>query len=167
MDKNWSINKKISFFGYYQGVLSLVFAIGSILSSFIIKKYAQKNMLQISNQIIIISLISIVLTALINIKSPLIITIAFLPFIIGHIIPSNLLYPICLDLMPHAKGSITAILQGGRLIFASISLQIAGYFYDGTFRNVGIIISCFIFITIILMFFVIKNIFTAKNYSYI
>jgi hypothetical protein len=63
--------------------------------------------------------------------NPLIITLAFLPFVIGQIIPSNILYPLYLNLMPEEKGRLTALIQGGRLIFASIGLQIARYFYDG------------------------------------
>lgn len=147
----------LSHFGYYQGVLSLVFAVGSLLSGLIINKYNQKSMLYVSNLIFIASLITINLVTVFNSTSPLFITLAFIPFIIGQIIPSNLLYPLCLNLMSHAKGRITAVLQGGRLIFASLSLQLAGYFYQGTFRNIGIIITCFIFITVIILFFVIKT----------
>ena len=47
--------------------------------------------------------------------------------------------------MPQAKGRVSAIIQGGRLIFAALSLQIAGYFYQGSFQNIGIIITGFIF----------------------
>lgn len=147
----------LSHFGYYQGVLALVFAIGSLLSGLIINKYSQKSLLNVSNLIFIASLISITLVTVFNSASPLLITLAFIPFIIGQIFPSNLLYPLSLNLMPYAKGRVSAILQGGRLILASLSLQMAGYFYQGTFTNIGIIITCFIVIAVILLFFVIKN----------
>ena len=80
-----------------------------------------------------------------------------MPFVIGQIVPSNVLYPLYLNLMPEAKGRLTAVIQGGRLIIASCALQVAGYFYQGTFFNIGIIISSVIFVGIIAMVFVIKK----------
>ncbi len=147
----------LSHFGYYQGVLALVFAIGSILFGLIMHRYKHKRMLTIAIKISIVSLISIALATLLNNASPLLITLAFLPFIISQIIPSNLLVPLCLNFIPQAKGKISAVLQGSRLIFAALSLQIAGYFYQGSFRNIGIIIAIFIFMVIITQLFVIKN----------
>jgi adenylate kinase family enzyme len=40
---------------------------------------------------------------------------------------------------------------------AALSLQLAGYFYQGSFQNIGIIIIAFIFLTVLTLFFVIKN----------
>ena len=147
----------LSHFGYYQGVLALVFALGSVLFGLIMHRYEQKKMLYVSSKIYIVSLIVIASITFINSMNPLIITLAFLPFIISQIIPSNMLVPLCLNFIPHAKGRVSAILQGSRLIFASLSLQVAGYFYTGSFRNIGIIVSGFIVMVIITQFFVIKN----------
>lgn len=147
----------LSHFGYYQGSFALVFALGSILFGLIINRYDQKEMLYTANQIFIVSLMSVALVTFFHSSNPLLITLAFLPFVIGQIIPSNILYPLCLNLMPEAKGKITAIIQGGRLIFASLSLQIAGYFYHKSFHNIGIIIIGFITIGIILLHFVVNN----------
>jgi DHA1 family bicyclomycin/chloramphenicol resistance-like MFS transporter len=59
--------------------------------------------------------------------------------------------------MPQAKGRINPILQGSRLVFSALYLQIAGHFYEGSFRNIGIIIAVFILLTVITLFFVITN----------
>lgn len=59
--------------------------------------------------------------------------------------------------MPNAKAKVSAILQGSQLLFVALSLQIAGYFYQGSFRNTGIIISIFILMIIVTQFFVIRN----------
>ncbi|EKD70667.1 MAG: hypothetical protein ACD_46C00449G0001, partial [uncultured bacterium] len=149
----------LAHFGYYQGVLALVFASGSIVYGLIIRSsdYNQEKMLYVSIQILAISLIIIILVAVLDSFNPLLITLAFLPFIVGQIIPSTILYPLCLNFMPQAKGRVSAIIQGGRLIFAALGLQIAGYFYQGSFQNVGIIISSFIFIAVITLFFVMQN----------
>jgi DHA1 family bicyclomycin/chloramphenicol resistance-like MFS transporter len=147
----------LSHFGYYQGVLALVFGLGSILFGLIIARYDQKKMLYVSSQIFIVGFMSIVLIAFLDSPPPLLITLAFLPFIIGGIIPSVILQPLCLNFMPQAKGRVSAIIQGGRLVLSSLGLQLAGYYYGGSFRNIGIIIACFILLAIITLFFVIKN----------
>jgi len=147
----------LSHFGFYQGAFALVFALGSILFGLIMHRYQQKKMLYVSSKIYITSLISIALVTFLDSPNPLLITLAFIPFIISQIIPSNMLVPLCLSFIPQSKGKVSAILQGSRLIFAALSLQIAGYFYQGSFRNIGIIISIFILMVIISQFFVIKN----------
>src|SRR3990167_128757 len=146
-------------FGYYQGVLALIFAIGSILYGFIIKNsnHNLKNMLSITLWIFIVSIIMLVALIISNSENPVWITFAIIVFVIGQIIPSTLLYPICLNFIPQAKGRASAILQGGRLIVTAIGLQIAGFFYVGSFQNIGIIISSFILIAVIMLFFVIRN----------
>ena len=59
--------------------------------------------------------------------------------------------------MPQVKGRVSALIQGGRLILTSLGLQIAGYCYQGSFRNIGLIIISFILMAVITLFFVIKN----------
>ncbi|OJW49165.1 MAG: hypothetical protein BGO67_10790 [Alphaproteobacteria bacterium 41-28] len=147
----------LAHFGYYQGALAFVFALGSISFGLIVTRFDSKKMLYISAFIFIISLIIMALVTFVNSSNPLLITLAFLVFIIGGIIPSVILQPLCLNFIPQAKGRISAILQGGRLVFAAFSLQIAGYFYQGSFRNIGIIIIVFIVLMIITLFFIIKN----------
>jgi DHA1 family bicyclomycin/chloramphenicol resistance-like MFS transporter len=92
-----------------------------------------------------------------NSHNPLIITLAFIPFIISQIIPSNILFPLCLSYMPQAKAKVSAVLQGSRLIFSALSLQLVGYFYQGTFQNIGLIIGVFIFIMIITQWVIIRK----------
>ncbi len=152
-----SLGVSLSHFGYYQGVLALVFALGSVLFGLIMHRYKLNKMLAISSKISIASLVSVAWATFLNSPNPLLITLAFIPFIIGQIIPSNMLVPLCLNFMPQAKAKISAILQGSRLIFAALSLQLAGHFYQGSFRNIGIIISSFILAIIVSQFFVLKN----------
>lgn len=152
-----SLGVDLNHFGFYQGSIAFTFALGSLLFGFIIHKYDHKKYLILANLIFVMSLITIMLVTFLDGKDPLIITLAFIPFVIGQITPGYILYPLYLNLMPEAKGRLTAIIQGGRLIFASIGLQIAGYFYDNTFHNIGIIVSCFVFSAIIVMLFVLKN----------
>jgi DHA1 family bicyclomycin/chloramphenicol resistance-like MFS transporter len=153
------LHVSLAHFGYYQGALAFIFAIGSVLYGLIIRHadFNQKKMLVLSLQILVISLIIITIVTLIDNKNPLIITLAFLPFIISQIIPSVILYPLSLTLLPHAKAKVSAVIQGARLILTAVGLQIAGYFYQGSFQNIGIILIGFIVVAVITLFFVINN----------
>lgn len=147
----------LAHFGYYQGSLALTFALGCLLFGFIINRYDQKKLLSVANIIFIFSFMTIMVVTFWNGSNPLVVTLAFIPFVIGQIIPSNILYPLYLNLMPEAKGRLTALIQGGRLIFASIGLQLAGYFYNGSFHNIGVIVASFVAAGIITMLFVLKQ----------
>ncbi len=147
----------LTHFGYYQGSLALVFALGSLFFGFIIHRFNHEKLLSVANQIFILSLIAILYVAFWNSHNALFITFAFILFVIGQIIPGNILYPLYLNLMPDAKGRLTALIQGGRLIFASIGLQLAGFFYDGSFHSIGIIVGSIILMGIIVMIYVIKQ----------
>ncbi len=151
------LHVSLAHFGYYQGVLALVFALGSVLFGLIMHTFSQEKILQAASKIYMVSLISIGFITITNSFNPLIITIAFLPFIISQIIPSNILVPICMNFIPHAKGKISAVLQGSQLIFSALSVALAGHFYQGSFQNIGMIISAFILMATITHFLVIKN----------
>ena len=151
------LHVSLTHFGYYQGALALVFAVGSVTLGLILNKFDQKKLLYASNYIFLIGLLSIAWITIQNSHNPLLITLAFLPFIIGQIIPSIILYPLCLNFIPEAKGRVSAVLQGSRLILCALSLQLAGLYYNGTFQNIGLIIISFIFIAVVMLFLVIKN----------
>jgi DHA1 family bicyclomycin/chloramphenicol resistance-like MFS transporter len=119
-------------------------------------------MVYIGNGIFIMGLLAMSYITTVNTHNPLLITLCFIPFIIGQIIPGAILSPICLNFIPEAKGRASALMQSGRLIICSMSLQLAAYFYDGSFRSVGIILSTFIFMAIIMLFAVLNNTYLMK-----
>lgn len=154
-----NLGVSLSHFGYYQGVLALVFAIGSIMFGLIIKniQYEHRTVLRVAACILVVSLLILIFVTFIDKPSPLLITLGFLPFIVGQIIPSNILYPLCLNFIPHSKARVSAVIQGGRLILTSIGVQLAGYFYIGSFQNIGIILIGFILMGIVSLYFVMNN----------
>jgi DHA1 family bicyclomycin/chloramphenicol resistance-like MFS transporter len=89
----------LNYFGYYQGSLALTFALGSLVFGLIIHRYDQKKLLSFANKIFILSFITIMFVTFGSGSNPLLITLAFLPFVIGQIIPSNILYPLYLILI--------------------------------------------------------------------
>lgn len=152
-----NLGVSLNHFGYYQGVMALVFALGSIAFGFAIYNFNHKKLLSISNQILLISLLFIIVLVISNSISPFFITLAFVIFVIGQIIPSNILYPLYINLMPNAKARLTAIAQGSRLIISSLGLQIASWFYDGTFLSIGITAGIFILIAFVMKYFVLRQ----------
>lgn len=144
-------------YGLYQGFLVLVFAIGSIIFGLSMHKYNQAKALFLTNQIFIIGLITILVATFVDNRSALFITLCFMPFVIGQIIPCTILYPLCINFMPKYKGRITATVQGARLLLTAIALQIVGYFYNKSFESVGLVMSIFMLIAIITLFRVIKS----------
>ncbi len=105
----------------------------------------------------LIGVICITVITYLDVRNPLIITLAFIPYSIGTIIPNVILYPICLNLIPHAKGRVSALGKGAHLALTAVCLEFTGYYYHESFRNIGIIITCIIIIAIITLFFVLKN----------
>ncbi|NNM59968.1 MAG: MFS transporter [Legionellales bacterium] len=152
-----SLRVSLAHFGYYQGILALVFGLGSLGFGLIIHQFEQKKILYFASQIFIVSLITIGFTTLFDSHNPLLITLALLPFIIGQIIPSNILYPLSLNILPEAKGKVSAVIQGSRLLLTALSLQLAGYFYSGSFQSIGVLILGFILMALMTLFLVIKN----------
>ncbi len=141
-----SLGVPISQFGYYQGTLAFVFALSSFVAIFIIDKFDQKLLLNISSKICVLSLIMTIIVTYFNITNPILITLSLIPFYIGTVIPFAIIYPLTLSYMPEAKSKVSAMTQILRLIFVAICLEVSGYFYDGSFQNIGIVM---IFITIL------------------
>jgi DHA1 family bicyclomycin/chloramphenicol resistance-like MFS transporter len=122
-----------------------------------ISKYDAQKMLIISSRICIFGLLVIAVITFSQSTNPLLYTLAFLPFDIATIIPTTLLAPLCLSYMPKAKGRISAIMQGMRLILMALGLQIASYFYLSSFHSIGMVIASFIIVVAITMFMILKN----------
>ncbi|MBS0635753.1 MAG: MFS transporter [Verrucomicrobia bacterium] len=147
----------ITDFGYYQGGLALVFAFGSLSYGFFMDRFNQRRLILYSNAAIIASIIALSYLSIIDCANPLVITLTFLLFIIGQIVPTTALFPMALSYIPEAKGRAAAIIQGGRLILSSLALQVAGYYYTGSFQSIGIILTFFIFMTSVLVTLVVKS----------
>lgn len=149
----------LAHFGYYQGVLAFAFAMGSLLYGFYIKHvdYHAKAQLIYSIGISITSLVIFAFLTAINSTSALFITFGMLVLTISHVIPSTILYPICLNYMPQAKGKVSAIIQGSRLIVTAMGLQVAGYFYQGSFQSIGVMISSFMLLGIVALMIVVAR----------
>ena len=147
----------LNHFGFYQGSLALVFALGCVLFGFLIKWFSQRSLLYAGLFIFIASLFCLFWISLEEPQSPLWITAGMILFCIGQIIPSSILYPISLNILPQAKGRVSAIMQSGRLILSATALQIAGYYYQHSFQNVGLMICAMILVVVLSLGVILKS----------
>jgi len=152
-----NLGVSLSRFGFYQGSIALTFAFGSVLFGLLISRYEQKKLLHLSIPLCILSLVVTAFVTLLNSSNPLVITLTYLLITVSQVVPGAILFPLCLNFMPHAKGRVSAVLQGGRLLLSSFSLQIAGYYYAGSFQNIGIIITCLLTVALITLFLVVNS----------
>lgn len=144
-------------FGYYQGAMAMVFAFGSILAGFIISKLDQYKMLYYSTLFCLLSFFIMLWITLIDCNNPLYITLAVLPYSISCVLPIVILYPIALHILPQAKARVSAVMQGARLILTAVGLQIAGFFYTGSFQNIGIVMTSIFFVGVLTLILILKN----------
>jgi MFS transporter, DHA1 family, multidrug resistance protein len=128
-------------FGYYQGFATLIFAFGSLMLGFVVKKSNQFDLLKLSKNILILGIFSMVLLAVLEVGNPKLIVLGIMPYNIAAIVPSFVLYPIVLSVVPGAKAKASAIIQVSRLAMSAIGLELAGYFYSGTVRSVAIVMA--------------------------
>lgn len=151
------LHVSLNHFGYYQGSLALIFALGCLAFGFLIKRFSQRALLYAGLVIFIASFITLVWVSIQTNDNPLWITAGMILFVIGQIIPGTILYPVSINILPEAKGRVSAVIQGGRLILSAAALQLTGYFYQHSFQNVGIIICVTIFVAIATLWLILKR----------
>lgn len=144
-------------FGYYQGALAMTFAVGSIIYGLIMHRFDHKKSLYLSVLISVLGLLMVAWVSITDDPHPLIITLAFIPFIIGQIIPSTILYPLALQLMPEAKARMSALLRAVMLVVTAMGLQLAAFYYVGSFQNIGLIVMVFMLGGIVTLLQIIAN----------
>lgn len=144
-------------FGFYQGILAFIFALGCFIQAFFIHKLSQRQWFVFAQCLYVFSLFCLIEVLISETMNPLHITLGFLPFVISQIIPSNILYPLALHFQPEDKGKISALMQGSKLMLSALFLQIVAVFYTGSFRNIGLILAAIILSIIITMFFILRN----------
>ena len=127
----------LSEFGFYQGALAATFSVFSIISPYLFKKIALKTLFYGSCILSMISALSILVLGFFN-PSPLAITLCCMTLSASVVVPINILYPRCIEIIPNAKGRIAGIISALKLILTSIGLSIVSFFYQHNFLNIAI-----------------------------
>lgn len=125
-------------FGYYQGALSLSFAMVCIMSPYILKRFGQPSCFYFGIVSCFFCALLILAMALLKIHQPFIITAVLVLFSIGIVFPINILYPYSLEILPYSKGRAAGVGQAIVLLLTAILLQFVGLFYNQTFMPIGL-----------------------------
>ena len=136
-----SLGVPLSQYGFHQGSLATVYALGSFVFAALARPKDHVGLLRMSY--ILFGFGTLCALAASWATNALLVTLAMMPFICGQIVPSALLYPECLSLIPDAKGKVSALLQGGRLIFSALMLQIASALYQKRFLEIALTMAVF------------------------
>ncbi|WP_375332181.1 MFS transporter [Candidatus Tisiphia endosymbiont of Temnostethus pusillus] len=143
------IGVSIQEFGFYQGAMAAVFSAVSFSSGYLLKNFGQKKCFFFSILALVAFIIAAIVLVICKTNDPLTITIVTQLVAIGMIFPCNILWPLAIEIIPNAKGRITAILVSGRLIVTALCLQLVSYFYQGTFKPLAIVMCITIVIALI------------------
>lgn len=153
-----SFNVSLKDFGFYQGSLCLSFAVISLFCGYFVKQFGEKKCLLAGFWLLIVFVIALSIIMLFNINNPIIITMVLQLESIGVVLPVNILWPLSLKTMPHAKGTITAILTTSRLILTALGLQLVGFIYRGVFFHIGLVMVLSLIIGLISFYKLLTNI---------
>ncbi|MBS0288641.1 MAG: MFS transporter [Proteobacteria bacterium] len=144
-------------YGYYQGSLSLVFAIVCILSPQLYRLFGQKRCLYFGMIVCLISAIFLLGVSLLQIKHPMVITVILLFFSLGIVFPINILYPFSLEVLPHTKGRSAGLGQSILLSLTAFLIEMVAYFYHGEFMPIGLTMFVAIMLSIFLIHRIMQN----------
>ena len=133
-----SFGVSLAHFGLYQGSLALAFSLMSFSSGYWIKKFGQKACFNFGVKMLSLFCLGALGVAILDIRDPMIISGVLLFSSVGALFPINLLYPSMLESVPNAKGRISSVQVGARLLIAALCIQLVSYFYTGSFRHLGI-----------------------------
>ena len=133
-----SFQVSLAHFGLYQGSLALVFSLMSFSSGYWIRKFGQKACFNFGIKMLGLFCIAALGVAILDIRDPKVITSVLLFSSVGALFPINLLYPFMLESIPNAKGRISSVQVGGRLLIAALCIQVVSYFYAGSFKPLGV-----------------------------
>ncbi len=96
-------------FGLYQGATAAAFAICSLLSGSIIKRFGEENSFYAGVIFLLAFLVGALCLIGFNVKNPLLITLVLVLAAVGLVFPFNILWSRALEAVPNAKSRISAL----------------------------------------------------------
>lgn len=128
-------------FGTYQGPIVGAFSVCSLGMSIFHTKWGARRSLWIGFFSMLIANIGLVMFALLGIESALFTTIAMMLYVAGMVPSNSILFPIAINQLPaDQQGSGQSIVQGLRLVFASLGTGLLGLIYTGPFTPVAFLL---------------------------
>ncbi len=143
-----------SIYGYYQGAVWAVFGAFCFLTQYIIKFTNISIAKKIGFTLMVIGCTSLNCTAYVF-TTPYFITLSMMICSASFAILITILFTDAMSLHPHVKGASSSIIAFTRTLLVTITIALAGYFFNGTIVPLTIMITILLSITAIIYIFVI------------
>lgn len=124
---------ELKHFGFYQGSLAGSFALVSLLTPRLLKKFGETRCMHCSLYLFAISITFLTLIMLFNVNNPILITSMMILFSFSAVFPINIFYPLALDVLNQSKSRASALITAIKLIGTACTVEIVSYFYNGSF----------------------------------
>jgi DHA1 family bicyclomycin/chloramphenicol resistance-like MFS transporter len=138
-------------FGFYQGINAGAFALTSMISSWMLKKFGRYACLHIGTYCAVLFALACIVVSVFVKDNPILIAFLMCGYSMGLVFPCNILYPICLEYIPDAKSRAAALVNISRLLLTGLTLQTVGYFYTHTFFCVVLFVTIPVFMGFLLI----------------
>lgn len=148
-------------FGIYQGMMAGVFSVISLSSGYWLKKFGPKRCFNTGLALLFIFIPTTIALIILKVHNPLIITVVCTIQAAGVIFPINIIWPFSLEAVPNAKGRMSAILVGSRMLVTAFAIQLVSALYNNTFTPIGLAMI----ISIGFAFWSIRQLFKQDNFS--
>lgn len=152
-----AFNVKLEYFGMYQGLMTLTFGIFSLVSGKVVQLIGKTKSIFASLFLIFCFCISSLLFVIFDVRNPNLIMGGMLLLSVGVVIPCNAIFVRALEILPEAKGRISALISTMKWVFSVIGIQTASYFYNDSYKSIGIVITFMILFSVLCGKFLINN----------
>ena len=144
-------------FGLYQGAIAATFAIGCLSCGYFIRRFGQFKCFIVASYLIAIFFVASFILVVFKIQDPLWITVTMLFQALGMSYPVNIFWPLAISVVEDAKGRMGALLVAMRLILSAIAIELASYFYNGSFFTIGVAICVTLIISAVTCYMLFKE----------
>jgi DHA1 family bicyclomycin/chloramphenicol resistance-like MFS transporter len=133
-------------YGLYQGAGLVMFAMLSLGSGAVIRYIGETRSLRFSMNGMVAFLVFSGLVIAFQINDPLATTSLMILLSLTMVMPIVVLWPRALEVLPEAKGRITALFHACRMVCTTLGIQTASYFYTGIFMPIGLVLGFMIIV---------------------
>ncbi|MBA3815151.1 MAG: multidrug effflux MFS transporter [Parachlamydiaceae bacterium] len=134
----------INSYALYQGSGVGLFAILSLCVPTVMSKFNVDKLMRASMIVSLASGISLGLLGIFAADHPQSITILMCCYIVGLVLPCCVVFAQAMDMFPPLRASASSLMQSLRMLTMALATYLAGFFYDGSFMPIGIVIMSLI-----------------------
>lgn len=141
-----ALSVNINSYALYQGSVVGLFALLSLTIPMVMKRFNVETLMRYSLFVSLGAGVGLCTLGLFATDHPLPITLLMCCYIVGLVLPCCVLFAEAMDMFPSLRASASSLIQSLRMLTMSLATYLAGLFYDGSFRPIGLVIMTLIVI---------------------